>query len=192
MYRVLKDRQRWFGVVTGESPDASEWQTDRRTERVPLPDWLAEALAIAIPRRYAAGDSKHGQNSGMDRPSIRPQPMISVADIGRSSAWYQRVLGAASDHGGAEYERLVVDGELILQLHREDVGHHHGTIGDPSAPFGNGVAIWFEAADFDAIVANARAVEAQVQTDVHVNPNAGHREIWLRDPDGYLVVIAEP
>jgi hypothetical protein len=27
---------------------------------------------------------------------------------------------------------------------------------------------------------------------VHVNPNAGHREMWLRDPDGYLVVLAEP
>jgi hypothetical protein len=31
-----------------------------------------------------------------------------------------------------------------------------------------------------------------IQTDVHHNPNAGHREIWLRDPDGYLVVLAEP
>jgi AcrR family transcriptional regulator len=27
--------------------------------------------------------------------------------------------------------------------------------------------------------------------DVHVNPNAKHREIWLRDLDGYLVVFAE-
>jgi len=27
---------------------------------------------------------------------------------------------------------------------------------------------------------------------VHVNPQAGHREVWIRDPDGYLVVIAEP
>jgi hypothetical protein len=23
-----------------------------------------------------------------------------------------------------------------------------------------------------------------------VNPNANHREIWLRDPDGYVVVLA--
>ena len=26
----------------------------------------------------------------------------------------------------------------------------------------------------------------------HVNPAPGHREIWLRDPDGYVVVIASP
>jgi catechol 2,3-dioxygenase-like lactoylglutathione lyase family enzyme len=58
-------------------------------------------------------------------------------------------------------------------------------------PRGNGVAVWFEADDFDAVVTRARAAGATVQTDVHNNPNAGHREIWLRDPDGYLVVIAE-
>jgi hypothetical protein len=32
----------------------------------------------------------------------------------------------------------------------------------------------------------------RIETDVHTNPNARHREIWLRDPDGYLVVLAEP
>ena len=25
-----------------------------------------------------------------------------------------------------------------------------------------------------------------------VNPSANHREFWLRDPDGYVVVIAGP
>jgi hypothetical protein len=29
-------------------------------------------------------------------------------------------------------------------------------------------------------------------TDEHLNPNAGHREIWINDLDGYLVVISEP
>jgi hypothetical protein len=27
---------------------------------------------------------------------------------------------------------------------------------------------------------------------VHRNPNADHRELWIRDPDGYTVVIASP
>jgi hypothetical protein len=26
----------------------------------------------------------------------------------------------------------------------------------------------------------------------HVNPAPQHREMWLRDPDGYVVVIASP
>jgi catechol 2,3-dioxygenase-like lactoylglutathione lyase family enzyme len=130
--------------------------------------------------------------SSVTNPSVRAQPMISVVDVGASSTWYQRVLGATSGHGGSDYEQIHMDGQMILQLHRQDIGHHHGTLGDPDAPFGNGVAIWFEVDDFDAIVANVRALDAWIETDVHVNPNAGHRELWLRDPDGYLVVVAEP
>jgi catechol 2,3-dioxygenase-like lactoylglutathione lyase family enzyme len=125
-------------------------------------------------------------------PSVRPQPMIAVADVPASSRWYQRVLGAASGHGGAAYEQLVVDGQMIMQLHEHENGHHHGTIGDPSRPTGNGVALWFEMAAFDDAVGRVREAGATIVTDVHVNPNAGHREMWLRDPDGYLVVLAEP
>jgi len=124
--------------------------------------------------------------------AIRPQPMISVADVQKASSWYQQVLGATSGHGGPEYEQLLVGGQLIMQLHHLEIEHHHGTIGDPGLPLGNGVALWFEAADFDAAVGRIRAAGASVVADVHLNPNAGHREIWLHDPDGYLVVIAEP
>ena len=67
-----------------------------------------------------------------------------------------------------------------------------GTIGNPAEPLGNGVALWFEADDFDPAVERCRATGVRIKSDVHVNPDAGHREIWLRDPDGYLVVLAEP
>lgn len=117
--------------------------------------------------------------------------MVAVADVELASRWYQRILGATSGHGGAEYEQLLVDGVMVLQLHGLEVEHHHGTLGDPSGPRGNGVALWFEADDFDAAVRRIRDVDAEVVTDVHLNPNAGHREIWCRDRDGYLVVIAE-
>jgi catechol 2,3-dioxygenase-like lactoylglutathione lyase family enzyme len=118
--------------------------------------------------------------------------MIAVADVEAASRWYQHVLGAASGHGGAEYEQLLADGRLIMQLHRLEIGHHHGTIGDPGQPAGNGVALWFEAADFDATVQRIRAVRPRIVHEVHINPNARHREIWIRDLDGYLVVFAEP
>jgi catechol 2,3-dioxygenase-like lactoylglutathione lyase family enzyme len=124
-------------------------------------------------------------------PSIRPQPLITVVDVPAASRWYQEILGAASGHGGDEYERLLVDGTLILQLHRRDVEHHHGALADPGEATGNGVALWFEVDDFDALVTRSRQADAQIELDVHVNPNAHHREIWLRDRDGYLVVFAE-
>ena len=52
--------------------------------------------------------------------------------------------------------------------------------------------MWFELDDLDAAVDRARAMHAQVVEDVHVNPAPGHREMWLRDLDGYLVVICSP
>ncbi|WP_328329586.1 VOC family protein [Kribbella sp. NBC_00382] len=120
--------------------------------------------------------------------TVQPQPMIAVHDVEKSSAWYCAVLGATSGHGGPEYEQLLVGDAMILQLHKLELGHHHGTIGDPTLPVGNGVALWFEVEPLEA--ERIKATGATVQTDLHHNPNAGHHELWLRDPDGYLVVLA--
>jgi catechol 2,3-dioxygenase-like lactoylglutathione lyase family enzyme len=130
---------------------------------------------------------------------MRAQPLIAVRDVEVSSRWYQRLLGARSDHGGKEYERLVApDGRLVLQLHAWEVGHEHGAIGDEAKPHGNGVLLWFEIEDFDRAVARASKLGAEVVLPPHRNPPDGepggpaHREIWLRDPDGYTVVLASP
>jgi hypothetical protein len=129
---------------------------------------------------------------------MRPQPLIAVTDVGASSLWYQRLLGVESAHGGREYERLVSDGALVLQLHRFDVEHHHGRIGDPAdQPYGNGVLLWFEIDDFDAAMTRAAEIRAEVVIPKHRNPPSGdggpnHWECWLRDPDGYIVVLASP
>src|SRR4051812_1286154 len=79
---------------------------------------------------------------------MRPQPLISVEDVESTSRWYQKLLGCQSGHGGSEYERLIHGEELILQLHRWDVDHHHGAVGDPdNRSYGNGVLLWFEIDD---------------------------------------------
>jgi catechol 2,3-dioxygenase-like lactoylglutathione lyase family enzyme len=127
---------------------------------------------------------------------MHPQPLICVNDVEASSRWYQKLLGCRSAHGGKEYERLVEGEQLILQLHRWEVEHHHGPVGDPKAkPYGNGVLLWFEIDDFDAAVARAAAMQAEVVLPRHRNPPDGnggpnHWEIWLRDPNGYTVVLA--
>lgn len=129
---------------------------------------------------------------------MRPQPLIAVTDVEASSRWYQRLLGCESAHGGPHYERLVIAGRLILQLHDFDVEHHHGAIGDRSdKPYGNGVLLWFETDDFEASAARADELKADVVMPRHRNPPGGkggpnHWELWLRDPDGYLVVLASP
>lgn len=130
---------------------------------------------------------------------MRPQPLIAVRDVEASSRWYQRLLGLRSDHGGPHYERLVTgDGRLVMQLHAFEVEHDHGAIGDPSdRPYGNGVLLWFEVDDFDAVAARAAEMGVEVVLPRHRNPPDGdggpnHWEIWVRDLDGYGVVVASP
>jgi len=125
-------------------------------------------------------------------PTTWPQPLIVVRDVPASSRFYVELLDAESGHGGEEYEQIVSGGEIVLQLHHIDVEDHHGPLAAADVPLGNGVLVWFEVTDFDAAVERARALEARVERDVHVNPNAKQPELWLRDPDGYLVVIAGP
>lgn len=129
---------------------------------------------------------------------MRPQPLIAVADVEATSRWYQHLLGCESNHGGPDYERLMWNGQLILQLHHWRVEHHHGPIGDPGdRPYGNGVLLWFETDDFEGAVARATELRAEIVMPPHRNPPSGdggpdHRECWLRDPNGYTVVLASP
>lgn len=121
---------------------------------------------------------------------MQAQPLIAVRDVQASSLWYQAVLGCESGHGGPEYEQMVCQGRMILQLHHWDA-HEHPHLGDQhTKPYGNGAVLWFQADEFDQAVARINAPGAEVLEEPKVNPNAGHREVWLRDPDGYIVVIA--
>jgi len=129
---------------------------------------------------------------------MRPQPLIAVTDVEASSRWYQRLLGCRSNHGGSQYEQLVANGELVLQLHSFEVEHDHGPIGDrESKPYGNGVLLWFEVDDFEDVMQRAAEMKVEIAIARHRNPHDGnggpnHWECWMRDPDGYLVVVASP
>jgi catechol 2,3-dioxygenase-like lactoylglutathione lyase family enzyme len=123
--------------------------------------------------------------------------LIAVRDVEASSRWYQRLLGCRSAHGGPEYERLVSGDALVLQLHAWESDHEHGPIGDPRAAHGNGVLLWFEIDDLDGAMARVAELGAEIVLPRHRNPPSGdggpnHWECWLRDPDGYTVVLASP
>jgi hypothetical protein len=116
---------------------------------------------------------------------MRPQPLIAVSDVEVSSRWYQQLLGCQSAHGGSEYERLEADGVLVLQLHKFDVDHHHGPIGNPEdKPYGNGVLLWFEVDDFDAAIACANAMKGRGGMRASSKPARGR---WRAKSLGVLV-----
>ena len=127
--------------------------------------------------------------------AVRAQPLIAVRDVISSSRWYCTLLGGESLGGGSDhddvYDRVYCADQLVLQLHSWDDEEHPNLMSDDVPP-GHGVLLWFELDDFDAGVARARELEAEVLEDVHVNSAARHRELWVRDPDGYVVVLASP
>ncbi len=130
--------------------------------------------------------------------SVRPQPLLAVRDVRASARFYATLLGATrtselmnSDHDHL-YDRLLVDGALVLQLHAWNAEDHPNLVDPDGGRNGHGVLLWFELDDLDAAVERARALRVEVVEDVHVNPAPAHREIWLRDLDGYLVVLCSP
>jgi hypothetical protein len=56
MYRVVRDRERWFQVLMGENYTVDESVTRQLESRVPLPEAAAAALAFKL-HVYPAGDS---------------------------------------------------------------------------------------------------------------------------------------
>ncbi len=121
-------------------------------------------------------DDPSGNRLGLvaPAPTARSQTMLMVRDVEASSRWYQQLLGLTSDHGGPDYERLLADGELVLQLHHEATDHHHGPIGDAERDRGNGVLVWFGAvSDFDGVVERAGRLGAEVVQGAAPQPARG-------------------
>ena len=129
------------------------------------------------------------------RAGVRSQPLIAVRDVRSSSRWYRQLLDGDSmpDHEHRDnYDRIFYKGEIVLQLHAWDEDDHPNLVNADASRCGHGVLIWFEVADFDAAVARARSLGAQVVQEPLFNPRPQHMEMWLRDADGYVVVLAGP
>ena len=129
------------------------------------------------------------------KSTIEAQPLIAVRNVRASSRWYGELLGADSipEHPHRDvYDRISHSGQLLLQLHAWDAEDHPNLVNADAAPPGHGVLLWFQVDDFDAVVERVRGSGAEIIEEPHVNPAPRHREIWLRDPDGYVVVVASP
>lgn len=127
--------------------------------------------------------------------TVEAQPLIAVRDVRASSRWYAELLRADTlpNHPHRDvYDRIWRAGRLLLQLHAWDVEKHPNLVNADAAPPGHGVVLWFQLDDFDATVERARGLKAQIIEGPYFNPAPQHREIWLRDPDGYVVVVASP
>ena len=123
---------------------------------------------------------------------MKPQPILTVADVNQSARFYCNLLGATRGHAGDDYAQILIDGEMVLQLHNFSADDDHDSLGDAQAQLGNGVVVWFETADFEGVIARISSANIRMDREPAMNPYAEQLEVWLHDPDGYQVVIAGP
>jgi catechol 2,3-dioxygenase-like lactoylglutathione lyase family enzyme len=118
--------------------------------------------------------------------------IIGVADVAKSFAWYQSLLGLAETAPAHDDFGQIVDadGTVLLSLH-EWGAHEHPPLPNPhAAGTGNGLLLFFRVDDIDAALPRARALVGRLEEEPHVNPNTRTKEFSLRDPDGYYVTIS--
>ena len=123
---------------------------------------------------------------------MQAQPLIALADVEAGSRWFQEVLGLRSGHGGSDYEMLMDGEHMVAQLHdwEADEHPHLGDANDPSR--GNGVLLWFSTDDFDAVERRVTDSATVVLQGPLRNESSGQREVWIRGPEGYRVVVSGP
>jgi catechol 2,3-dioxygenase-like lactoylglutathione lyase family enzyme len=127
--------------------------------------------------------------------TFEAQPLIAVRNVRASSRWYGELLGANTlpDHPHRDlYDRIWRSGRLLLQLHAWDAEAHPNLVNADAAPPGHGVVLWFQVDDFDLAVERARRLWAKIIEEPQFRPAPEHWEVWLRDPDGYVLVVASP
>ena len=119
-------------------------------------------------------------------------PMLVVADVPASSAWYTAVLGLSSGHGGEQFEMMMgADGQPELFLHHREFGEHPGMTDPREGTVSRGVLLYFSVPDAQAIFDRAKAVDADLIDEPHFNPNARSIEFTLRDLDGYPIAVSQ-
>ena len=123
---------------------------------------------------------------------MHAEPMINVRDVETSSRWYQALLGASSGHGGKDFEMLMHGEQLTLMLHDANGAEHHPHI-EEEGPVGKGVVLYFRVGQgLPDAVGRAREMGADIRKGPSWNELAHQEELWVRDPDGYTVVLAGP
>lgn len=129
----------------------------------------------------------------------RPWPIIAVADVASSSAWYVELLDAEQNHPGATVFNQILDGDgtILVCLHhwgpsgsRGD--HHWPSLASPrDGRAGNGLLLWFVVSDFEETWRRARRLAGTIHESPNTDNGTGMRAFVVRDPHGYYVTVNE-
>jgi catechol 2,3-dioxygenase-like lactoylglutathione lyase family enzyme len=127
-------------------------------------------------------------------------PELKVSDLDVSLRFWRDILGFAVRYDRPEegFAFLEREGAQIM-LHQDDLGSRPGALitGEMQRPFGRGINFEIDASDLTPII----DAVAAANWPVCLGPEerwrrvgsimSGAREIWLQDPDGYLVRFSQ-
>ncbi len=116
--------------------------------------------------------------------------MLFVKDVEAASKWFQEFLGVSSGHGGAEFEMLMSDGQLLMQLHLIEQGHHDHEV-STAEPLGHGVVVVLYVDDAKAVYDRAKSLQLELLSELHFNEIAHMHEFVVREPNGYSIMVCE-
>lgn len=127
-------------------------------------------------------------------------PELKVSDLGASLRFWRDILGFTVRYDRPEegFAFLEREGAQVM-LHQDELGSRPGVLitGEMQRPFGRGINFEIDAKDLTPII---QAVAA-ANWPIYLGPEerwrrvgsimSGAREIWLQDPDGYLVRFSQ-
>jgi len=116
-------------------------------------------------------------------------PVLRVANVARSAAWYAAVLGFTGDSVGPPADPVFAilhreDVELMLQKVRPGIAAPRG-----AASLEGGWDLYLRIDDAEAFRARVQALVPNV--GAIEDREYGCRELALLDPDGHVVVLGE-
>lgn len=127
-------------------------------------------------------------------------PELKVSDLEESLRFWRDILAFVVKYNRPEegFAFLEREGAQVM-LHQDDLGSRPGVLitGEMQRPFGRGINFEIDASDLTPIL---EAVAA-ANWPIYLGPEerwrrvgsvmSGAREIWLKDPDGYLVRFSQ-
>jgi catechol 2,3-dioxygenase-like lactoylglutathione lyase family enzyme len=114
---------------------------------------------------------------------IRSMPVLQVADVQASEAFYTDVLGFSSHGiwGDPPAFCIVQRGDVTLALDRAL---------DGSVPLNQYWAAYLYVTEVDALCAELKAKGAEIAREIE-DTEYGCRDFDIRDPDGHLIAFGE-
>ncbi|AQZ51415.1 Glyoxalase-like domain protein [Martelella mediterranea DSM 17316] len=123
-------------------------------------------------------------------------PELGVRDLAQSLEFYVGLIGFSVAYDRPEEGFAFLElGAAQLMLDAIGTGR---TIGDEESALGGGINFQLEVRDFDGIVARLAKAEWPLvlgpEERRYRTPNGerGQRQLWVRDPDGYLLRPFQP